>query len=167
MFGGARKFTRLKRFQSDTRGAALVEFAAVLPFMLLMFVFIVEGTRLIWTHQLVVSGVRDGARYVARIAPRDVCSTTNSIAPFTGTLANIVSQSSTAANILPGSVTVNNVTGTLTCVNGITRINPAGVATVTADISIQYPFAMVFSLFGNAPQTLTYTVSDMARIHGE
>ncbi|EJL25248.1 Flp pilus assembly protein TadG [Caulobacter sp. AP07] len=55
----------LRRFLAGRGGSAAVEFALVLPFlMLLMFAFIGVG-RLFWNYHIAVSAVRDAARYAA------------------------------------------------------------------------------------------------------
>ncbi len=146
----------------------MVEFAVVAPLMLLIFSFTIEGARLLWTHQVVVSGVRDAARYVARRAPSDICSAGGGIGAFTGNLQNIVAQSTSNASVLPGSTSVTGVTGTLTCVNGTLRINPVGVVTVTASVTVNHPLGGILSFFGGgAVNTLNYTVVESSRIHGE
>ena len=58
----------------------MVEFAILLPILLLVFAVIVEGGRLMWSYQTVVAGVRDATRYVARAAPANICSTGGSLA---------------------------------------------------------------------------------------
>ncbi len=65
--------TRIKTFYRSTSGAALVEFVIVFPMMILFFVMIVEFGRLYWGYQSVVAGVRDASRYLARVAPVDIC----------------------------------------------------------------------------------------------
>jgi Flp pilus assembly protein TadG len=56
-----------RRFLIGRRGSAAVEFALVLPFlMLLMFAFIGVG-RLFWNYHIAISAVRDAARYAARL----------------------------------------------------------------------------------------------------
>lgn len=158
----------LPRFWSDQSGAALVEFAACLPLMLILFAFIVEGAFMLWTHQVVVGGVRDAARYVARVNPRDVCSG-GTVSPSAATLTNIVShsQGASSTNLLKSHVTLNSVNATAAPAPAGTYRVPVCVATVTANLTITHPFGALFSLAGGAPGPLTYTVSDMARIHGE
>jgi Flp pilus assembly protein TadG len=56
-----------RRFLVGRGGSAAVEFALVLPFlMLLLFGFIGVG-RLFWNYHIAVSAVRDAARYAARL----------------------------------------------------------------------------------------------------
>ncbi|AML52377.1 TadE/TadG family type IV pilus assembly protein [Falsihalocynthiibacter arcticus] len=69
---------RIKRafggFRRDERGTALVELAISLPFALLVFGMIIEGSRMLWAYQSAAAGVRDATRYLARIVPRDICT---------------------------------------------------------------------------------------------
>ena len=62
---GHRGVARLRRFGGEERGAAVVEFALVLPvFMLLVFMFI-DATRAFYTVNSLVSAAREGARFGA------------------------------------------------------------------------------------------------------
>lgn len=57
----------LPRFLASRDGSTAVEFALVLPFLvLLMFGFVGMG-RLFWNYHIAVSAVRDAARYAARL----------------------------------------------------------------------------------------------------
>lgn len=146
----------------------MVEFAVVAPLMLLIFAFTIEGARLLWAHQVVVSGVRDAARYVARLAPEDICSSGGSLATYTGNLQTIVARSTSNVEILPGSSSVGAVTGQLNCVPGTLRVNPVGVVTVTASVTVNHPFGGIMSFFGGQDvTTITYPVVESARIFGE
>jgi Flp pilus assembly protein TadG len=57
----------LRRALAGRGGSVAVEFALVLPFLvLLMFAFVGVG-RLFWNYHIAVSAVRDAARYAARL----------------------------------------------------------------------------------------------------
>jgi len=62
----------LKRCQ---RGAAMVEFTLLAPFLLFLGLGLAEFGRFLYQYQLVLEGLRDGARYLART--QDPNSTTN------------------------------------------------------------------------------------------
>ena len=155
------------RFRRDESGAALVEFAFVLPMLLLIFGVIIEGGRLFWSYQTTIAGVRDATRYLARAAPNDVCTTGSSVAGFTGQLTNIVQQSSGGAGLFPGGVTLNSVTPSYICVTGTYRGGTVPIATVTANLTVTFPFSGLFTFFGGAGlATMTTNVTDSNRIYG-
>ena len=53
---------RRTRHSRQDRGTQLVEFAIVLPMLLLMFFVVTEGTAMIRTHQVINNAAREGAR---------------------------------------------------------------------------------------------------------
>lgn len=165
-------FQRLRR---DASGAALVEFAIVLPLMLIIFGVIIEGGRTFWSYQAAISGVRDAARYVGRVAPGNICTELNPgqalqdvVASFDPTLVDIIRENIGGDALFPPSITIDSATATPDCRLGDFRIGPAApVATVTANLTITYPFAGLFTLVGGALGTVATTVSDESRIYGE
>ena len=58
----------MKSFTKGQSGASAAEFAMVLPFLLLMLVGAIELGRLLHDYQVVTKGLRDGARYLSRLA---------------------------------------------------------------------------------------------------
>jgi Flp pilus assembly protein TadG len=60
------------RFLGDTDGSALVEGAVLLPFLLLFVLGIYEFSWFFYQQHLASTGVRDAARYLARLA--DPCA---------------------------------------------------------------------------------------------
>lgn len=158
--------TRLSRCTTDESGAALVEFAILLPMMLLVFAVIIEGGRLMWSYQSVNAGVRDAARYLARVAPADICTSGGSVAGYGSDLETIVRETIGGKSIFPTKITVNSVTPSLNCVAGVYRISPAPVVQVTASMTIQFPFSGLFSLNGQTLGTMTKTITDQSRVFG-
>lgn len=65
---------RLRTFGSDERGQALVEFALVLPILLILVVGIIEFGRAWNMHQIITDAAREGARKAA-IADESVTQT--------------------------------------------------------------------------------------------
>jgi Flp pilus assembly pilin Flp len=155
----------IARFRDDQRGAALVEFAMVLPIMLIFFGTTVEGARMMWSYQAAASGVRDASRYLAMVAPIDICTSTTAVSGYADRLKDIVLVSVSGATIYPGDVTINSVTPR--CAQGTHTGLHFGVVEVTASITIDYPFGRVFSLVGNsALPGFTATVTDQHRVFG-
>lgn len=155
----------------DTRGAALVEFALALPILLLVFGVIVEGTRMMWSYQSAITGVRDATRYLARVVPSDICNTDPtgaSLADHQAKLEQIVGGDDDR-NMFPSMITVDSVTPSLACEDGPTfpyRNNPAPVATVAAQMTISFPLGELFEFAGSRLPDVTTTVSDASRIFG-
>lgn len=157
---------RFRRLARSEEGAALVEFAIVLPMMLLVFAVIIEGSRLMLSYQATISGVRDATRYLSRVVPTDICATGGSVSGHNATLLTIVSSSTSGGSILPSVVTVNSVASSLVCVSGTYRVSPAPVAAVTANITISFPFSGLFTLSGGNLSLINTTVTDRSRIFG-
>ena len=59
---------RCIRFLRDRDGAAMVEMAAILPFLLALGCGVFEFGAFFYQYQQVESGVRDAARYMARVS---------------------------------------------------------------------------------------------------
>ncbi len=56
----------LRAFHADKSGAAAVEFAMVLPLLMMLTFAGLEGAHYLYVEHQVVKGVRDGARFAAR-----------------------------------------------------------------------------------------------------
>ena len=154
------------RFLRAEDGVALLEFAVVLPMMLLVFAVIIEGSRMMLSYESAIAGVRDATRYLARIAPKDICTTGAPLTTTPGYLQTLVRQGVTGRSVFPPSVTVGAVTPTYRCVAGTYRGGNVPVAQVSAVITVTFPFADVFTLFGGSRPDLTTTVTDQARVFG-
>jgi hypothetical protein len=61
----------------DQGGAALVEFSLVAPMLLSLGLGMTELGRFMYQYQLVVEGLRDAGRYIARLDPTDATNQTN------------------------------------------------------------------------------------------
>lgn len=154
------------RLLRDESGAALVEFAILLPMLLLLFAVIIEGGRLMWSYQSAAAGVRDAARYLARVAPSNICSQGGSVTAYTADLEAIVRNSINGDSLFPSGITVNSVTPGLACIAGDFRVSPAPVAQVTANLTVTFPFAGLFGLAGGSLATVTTTITDQSRVFG-
>lgn len=106
----------LRRFLADARGAAAVEMALMLPFLLTLMFGGFEIGNYFWSEHKVVEGVRAGVRYASRQPIDTLCPTQNST-----TLANIQNVTrtgkldSTAAPLVPGWTANSQVTVTVRC----------------------------------------------------
>lgn len=147
-------------------GAALVEFAILLPSLLLFLAVSIEGGRTFWAYQSTISGVRDAARYLSRVVPSDICATNSSVSQWDEKLTDIVRNSQTGSSLFPAGIAVSSVTSTLACIGGNYRGTTAPIATVTAHLEIDYLFSGVFSFIGVPLERVRTTVSDQSRVLG-
>lgn len=155
-----------RRFAADQAGTQLVEFAFVLPMMLLVFGVIIEGSRMMWSYQTVVAGVRDATRFLARVTPRNICDSGAAVTVFDDTLAEMIRNDNDGDTILQSGVTVTLVQSSLACYDGDFRSEEAPIVTVRADIEVTFPFAGLFTLVGSSRPTLETSVSDQNRVYG-
>lgn len=172
------KLPGLRHCRSDEAGAILVEFALILPVMLLFFGIMIESARTFWSYQLAVSGVRDASRYLSRSLPLDICTTTGA-GTLTGAPTTTVTQivnddigNSSTTRVFPPSVTVNSVTPVLTCTSagaptGGYRNGAVPIVTVTANLTIRFPLSFLWTWYGQNLATGTAVVADQARVFGQ
>ncbi len=163
------------RFRASEQGATAVEFAILMPIMMVCFGAIVEGARIYWNYQSAVSGVRDATRYLARTVDPAICGgTTNTIAaPLPGgALADareIIREhvGTGDTNLFPVAVQVDGIRAEYTCPDLNLRVNPTPVAQVQARLTVDLPFGTVFELFGNRSNSqMQSTIIDQSRIYG-
>lgn len=159
------EFTR--RFAAQEDGAILVEFSLVMPVMLLFLALSIEASRMMWSYQTVIAGVRDAGRYMARVTPANICTSGGSVAGMSSTLKDIVEKDIGGNNLFPESITVNSVTPSYSCVSGTYRVSPAAVAQVSANVTIQFPLGGILHLFGDGISTVNTDVTDRSRIFGQ
>ncbi len=154
----------VRRFLHADTGTALVEFAVLLPLLLVVFGLIVEGGRLFWSYQNVITGVRDTARHLGRVAPSDMCGSapSASIGNYESLVTGLLTPLSSE------KIDVDLETLNLECVDGDYRVSPAPVAVITASLTIsELPFAALFQLVGGTSVTSIETfVTDRSRVFG-
>lgn len=168
----------LGQFRNGTSGATVVEFAILMPVMLVCFGAIVEGARIYWNYQGAVSGVRDAARYIARIEDRDICiGRPIGLLSESSIIANAIAQErieanmgNGASNLFPLGVSIvnNSVSTRLRCVatpGHSQDVTP--VVVVAVRVRVDLPFGTVFELFGVRDNTrMVSRITDQARIYG-
>lgn len=153
------KQDHIARFWRDRRGTALVEFGMSLPLVLVIFATIVESSRTLFAYQTAIAGVRDASRYLARVAPLDICNG-GSLAAFSTEVTNIVKFSVDGGSVFPGRVTIDSVVP----VCGSSGLFPS--AQVDATLIIELPFKSIFNLVGTTIPDITTTITDTSRIFG-
>ena len=176
--------SRLKGFRRDEDGVALVEFAIFLPLFLLSFFVIVEFSRVFFSYQGAIVGVRDAARYLARVAPANICSGAangaGGVLVFNNPDGNggtidaieeiVYRNMDNETGILPTNVFIMNVTSTYVCVvpaAGTYRQVEVPIAQVSAQFQIVLPLGGILE-FNGLPliPNITHTVTDQSRIFG-
>lgn len=168
----------LNNFRQDTSGVALVEFAIFLPIFVLSLAVIVEGSRIFFSYQGAIVGVRDAARYLARTAPGDICTVWGNSGIVesydsgiqTALVAIIDEAMDNEQDQLPDEVLRGNVLATWTCEAPPTgetyRQTLVPMAQVSAQFTILLPLGDIFEFNGITLPTINHTVLDEARIFG-
>jgi Flp pilus assembly protein TadG len=164
----ARTRQRLSALGRAEEGTALVEFAISLPLILVVSYGAIDSMRLFWSYQAAVAGVRDATRYIARVAPDDICETGGSLSAYEARLATIIGSTIDDGALYPVGVGISNVTATLFCETTLgLRQARVPVVTVSADLGVQLPMTGILALVGGSGYgTLTTTVVEQARIYG-
>jgi Flp pilus assembly protein TadG len=63
----------IRRFAFQTAASASVEFALMVPMLVILLFGGSEAGHFVWTQHKLVEAVRDGARYASRLPVQDVC----------------------------------------------------------------------------------------------
>lgn len=148
----------LGRLHRDERGTLVTEFAVTLP-ILLVFLFGFMGMgQLLWYHHIVTEGVRDGTRYLSRVA-------TPTADPYLTRGKNLAMKGITGSGgsvfyfwTDPGSITVTQ-TSVANPSNAFRESGAVPVVRMTASVTVSLP---VLSFIGLDP-SVVYTVVDEAR----
>ena len=151
-----------------------MEFVILMPIMMVCFGAIVEGARIYWNYQGAVSGVRDAARYLARITPEAICG--DGANPVWRTLPGGAAHATTiigrnvgsgSTNLFPLAVDVHEVVAEFSCPDLNLATDPTPIARVRARLEIDLPFGTVIEFFGpRGTSQLNSTIVDQSRIYG-
>lgn len=60
-------FRAVPAFRPDDRGTVAIEAAAATPFLVLLVAGVIEFGNVFYNHELIQTGIRDAARYLARV----------------------------------------------------------------------------------------------------
>jgi Flp pilus assembly protein TadG len=126
----------------NERGAEIVEFALVLPFLILMCLGVIEFGRIYYAYNILTKAVRDGARYAATSRIRSDGTFSSTIVARTRRLVVFGNVNGSGSRILPNLQT--------TQVN-VTPLTSGGQQYVT--VGVAYPYSPLFSLI--IPTSLT------------
>ena len=148
----APSFSLLGNFWRHDRGAVLVEFVVLLPFLLALLLGVVEIGRGLFYHHYITNGVRDGIRYLARTPmSEDDKSMAKQIA--------LMGLPDDYADPNQVDVSVINVAHG----GSLRGPDPLQVVQMTASVPIPFPLLGFFGL----DTLVTFVVSDRARHIGE
>lgn len=168
----------IKDFRKDTSGVALVEFAIFLPIFVLALAVVVEGSRIFFSYQGAIVGVRDATRYLARTAPGDICSVWGNSglieaedSSIQAALVAIIDEAmDNEQDELPDEVLRGTVAASWVCEappsGFVYRQTLVPMAQVSAEFTILLPLGSIFDLNGITLPTINHTVTDRSRIFG-
>ena len=161
-------FPPIRRFADDRSGAALVEFALALPLIILVGYVSIDGLRLMWSYQAATAGVHEATRYLARVAPGDICETGGTLTSFDTALFDIIDGAGGGESIFGRDAELLGVTTSLSCVaDAGLRQAQVPVVTVSADLRMFLPLHLVLSrLAGTDAAVYTARIEEQARVYG-
>jgi Flp pilus assembly protein TadG len=141
---------KIRWLRRDTRGQALLEFALILPLLLMLVLGIVEFGRAWNLGQMMSDVAREGAR---RAVLADPTITEQSVQDFMAHKLETAGVPIEAMSPPAGSITFSDT-------NGVATWHPASGTPVTATITI--PYSWMF--FGRALRPITLTSSFTMRM---
>lgn len=135
----------------DEAAAALVEFTILAPFLFTLAFGLFEFGRFMYQYQMVLEGLRDGARYLARLDPDDATNQTNA-----ANLATTGTIDGSGAERVPGWVAAD-VTFTIEDVDNSagTYRGPAIVKVVQATTTYDYADLGMLDALGLGPLSVS------------
>ena len=151
------------------RGTAAIEFALLLPFLMLVVLASIEFGRAFYIHDIMAKGIRDGTRYLAR-TPGLAVGAVDTTAGFGANAANLALRGSTDGTqplLIPtldnNTTTPASVSFTVTATTDTTAYN--GTLNYVTGL-LTYPFAsQLLTAFGFRG-TFTIAISHNERAIG-
>jgi Flp pilus assembly protein TadG len=141
---------RGRRLLRDQSGAALIEFTLLAPLLLSLVLGIAEFGRFLYQYQMVIEGLRDAGRYLARLDPNDVANQTSAAnLATTGTIdgTGVARVDGWVASDIEFTVTpIDNTAGTY---RG--PLEPAGIEVVEVSTTFDYADVGFLSALGLDP----------------
>lgn len=140
----------IARFLRDDRGSPSVEFALILPAMLVLMFGGMEAGHFAWTEHKLIKAVREGARFASRLPVEQYCD-------------GATAQFDTAAEDNIKAVTI---TGSLPAAEGESSGPPAVPGLTAAKITVTpvcvaFVDTGIYSELGNAGPIVTVTASNV------
>ena len=147
---------RLSRLGLDTSGAAAAEMALLIPLVLAMILATFEGAWYMVCEHRVIKGVRDAARYAARLDRSQFTCPGNAFTGSTATIQNLARTGKlTGGNAqVPGWVD-GDVTVTVNCATGIGGIyNQTGGNAPRVTVRTQFAYPSMMGTLGFSQTTV-------------
>ena len=144
----------MRKYQHRQQGAALIELALSIPFMIMLSMIVIEFGRALYEYNTVTKSVRDAVRYLSANTPNTLCPDAQNLVVYGTTTAG--SQPLLAPGLKTSAVSCSwQTTGALPLINTVT-------VTVTG-YHFTSPISSVFGLqlftngginFGNITATM-------------
>lgn len=163
---------RLRLFRSDQRGTAAVEMALMLPLLILLMFGGLEVAHYLYVEHQVVKGVRDGARYAARmpfskVSCAGVDATTESdIKDVTRLGAVVRLNPDPALKPRVRGWTNNEITVTTTCSGITTGIYKAMTGAPQVTVATTVPYVSLFGSLTGLDVDINMRASQQAAVMG-
>jgi Flp pilus assembly protein TadG len=165
----------IRRFALQSTATASVEFALLVPMLVILLFGGSEAGHFVWTQHKLVEAVRDGARYASRLPVQDVCDGASSIIAGTAAEDNVklVTRTGQLASInakpvVPG-FTAAQVDVEINCQDFVdtgiyTDLGGAGPVVTVRASGVGYP--MLFGGLGFVGSGFTLSASSNAAVIG-
>lgn len=141
------------------RGAAAIEFAFILPLLLVIFTGMVEFGRAMWHYDALAKSARDAARYLSTVPTANLGGEAASATSTTRTIVTHAAARASVAGLTPAT----DVTITCAPTPCGSVVSPADVTTVSVDINYPFVIGGWIPIFGaspaDAPSAVTTTLS--------
>lgn len=139
------------------RGTAAVEFAILLPFLMLLVVVAIDFSRLFHQYTVITNAARNGALYASSYAANQSAAADSPYTQYSGTTINWTS--SIQAATLGTRTGQPSEAGTLSPIPTVSYSpNPLTATASTVDVTVTYNFPMLTSYLGFGTQTIRRTV---------
>ena len=77
----------MRKYQHQQQGAALIELALSIPFMIMLSMIVIEFGRALYEYNTVTKSVRDAARYLSTNTPNTLCPDAQNLVVYGTTTA--------------------------------------------------------------------------------
>ena len=77
----------MRKYQHQQQGAALIELALSIPFMIMLSMIVIEFGRALYEYNTVTKSVRDAARYLSANTPNTLCPDAQNLVVYGTTTA--------------------------------------------------------------------------------